>query len=111
MVYMKVVRISPAAREALEVLGVAIRTGRLQRRWTIAELAERVGVSRPTMAKIERGDPTVAIGTCFEAATLVGVPLFVDEDARVRYGAHKRAELALLPASARRPRQVIDDDF
>jgi transcriptional regulator with XRE-family HTH domain len=111
MVDMKVVRMSPAAHEALEVLGLAVRAGRLKRRWTIAELAERVGVSRPTMAKIERGDPRVAIGTFFEAATLVGVPLFVDEDARTRYGAHKRAELALLPGSARRPRQVVDDDF
>ena len=111
MVDMKVSRMSPASREALQVLGWAIRAERLQRRWTIAELAERVGVSRPTMAKIEHGDPTVAIGTFFEAATLVGVPLFVDEDARNRYGAHKRAELALLPASARRSRQVVDDDF
>jgi transcriptional regulator with XRE-family HTH domain len=108
---MKVSRLSPASREALEVLGWAIRAGRLQRRWTVAELAERVGVSRPTVAKVERGDPTVAIGTFFEAATLVGVPLFADDDARHRYAAHKRAELALLPGSARRPRQVVDDDF
>ncbi len=108
---MKASRLSPASREALEVLGWAVRAGRLQRRWTVAELAERVGVSRPTIAKVERGDPSVAIGTYFEAATLVGVPLFADDDARNRYAAHKRTELALLPASARRPRQVVDDDF
>ena len=102
---------SPLTNEALSILATAIRTARLRRVWTIRELAERVGVSQPTIIKVERGDPTVAAGTMLEAATLVGVPLFdVDADDRGRYGAHKRAELALLPAAAR-PRRRIDDDF
>ena len=105
------VLISPLTKEALGILATVIRTARLRRGWTVRELAERVGVSQPTMIKVERGDPTVAVGTMLEAATLVGVPLFdVDADNRDRYGAHKRAELALLPAAAR-PRRRIDDDF
>lgn len=63
------------------------------------------------MSKVESGDPTVAVGTVFEAATLVGVPLFGDADTRARYGAHKRSELALLPDSARHPKRTVDDDF
>ncbi len=103
--------LSPTSVEALGILGSSIRAGRLRRRWTIDELAERVGVSRPTMIKVERGDPGVAAGTMFEAATLVGVALFgVSDDERSRYGLLKRAELALLPASARRTR-AVDDDF
>jgi transcriptional regulator with XRE-family HTH domain len=102
-------QVSPAAREAAQLLGSMIRVGRLRRRWTMAELAERVGVSRQTLAKIEHGDPTVAIGTCFEAAHLVDVPLFDSEDNRNRLAAYKRAELALLPASARKV--TVDDDF
>lgn len=78
---------------------------------TVRELAERVGVSAPTIIKVERGDPGVAIGTVFEAATLVGVPLFDEHpDVRRSYAAQKRAELALLPAAARARREV-DDDF
>jgi transcriptional regulator with XRE-family HTH domain len=93
------------------VLAWSIRAARLRRRWSSAELAERVGVSRATISKLEQGNPGVAIGTFFEAATLVGVPLFADDTTRQRYAAHKRAELALLPESARRPRKRIDDNF
>ena len=101
---------SPLAAEALQILGVSIRAGRLRRRWTVAELAERVGVSRPTIAKVERGDPSAAIGTVFEAAALVGVPLFEQSDTgRHRYALLKQAELALLPSSARTPRKLNDD--
>ena len=53
----------------------------------------------------------MAIGTVFEAAMLVGVPLFdAHPDIRGRYGAQVRAELALLPAAAR-PCRKVDDDF
>jgi transcriptional regulator with XRE-family HTH domain len=103
--------VSPATTVALDILAAAIRAARLRRGWTVRELAERVGVSHPTIAKVERGDPTVAVGTMLEAATLVGVPLFdADPADRDRYGAQKRAELALLPAAAR-PRRTVDDDF
>jgi transcriptional regulator with XRE-family HTH domain len=103
--------VSPLTSEALAILSTAIRSARLRRGWTVGELAERVGVSRPTMVKVERGDPSVAVGTMLEAAALVDVPLFdVEKGARQRYRAHKQAELALLPAAAR-PRRRIDDDF
>lgn len=93
------------------MLAQATRAGRLRRRWTVRELAERVGVSIPTIIKVERGDPSVAIGTVIEAAVLVGVPLFdADSKTRARYAAQQAAELALLPAAAR-PGPVIDDDF
>lgn len=103
---------SPQGVEALEILGVAIRTGRIWSGWTVEELAERVGVSHTTIRKAERGDPGTAVGTVFEAAVLVGVPLFdPDPTSRARYSAAKRGELALLPEAARRPRKRFDDDF
>ena len=103
--------LSPAAEEALTLLASSIRVGRIRRGWTLAELAERVGVSRPTMMRVEAGSPGVAVGTVFEAARLVGVPLFsADPAERARLGAHQRAELALLPAEVRHRREV-DDEF
>jgi transcriptional regulator with XRE-family HTH domain len=103
--------LSPVSAEALRILGSSIRAGRLRRHWTVENLAERVGVSSPTMVKVERGDPTVAVGTMFEAAALVGVTLFeVADDERARYGLLKRTELALLPATAR-PARTVNDDF
>lgn len=92
------------------MLGGQIRAGRIRRGWTVNALAERVGVSKPTIVKVERGDPGVAIGTVFEAAILVGVPLFhVDADTRAQHRAFQRAELTLLPGSVRE--RHVDDDF
>ncbi|MGB3411093.1 MAG: helix-turn-helix transcriptional regulator [Microthrixaceae bacterium] len=102
--------LSPSTTDAIETLATAIRGARIRRGWTVRQLAERVGVSHATISALEAGRPGVAIGTIFEAATLVGVPLFSTSNAeRAAYGALKRTELALLPATAR-PRPV-DDDF
>jgi transcriptional regulator with XRE-family HTH domain len=96
--------------EAARLLGDKVRLGRKHRGWTMGELAERVGASHPTIRKIEIGDPSVALGTAFEAAVLVGVPLF-DEDTARREAESDRvaAQLAVLPVSVRRGR--VDDDF
>ncbi len=102
---------SPRTVEAAELLGRLIRIGRLERRWTIQELGERVGVSVVTMRKIERGDPSVGLGVVFEAATLTGVPLFHEESSRLSTELrHAGDRLAVLPSRARKPREV-DDAF
>jgi transcriptional regulator with XRE-family HTH domain len=102
---------SPVTRDAARLLGARIKAARLERRWTLGELAERVGVSRLTMGKVERGDLSVRMGIAFEAAALLGVPL-IDQDDRLRRAELLRAQdrLALLPRNARR-RVKVDDDF
>ena len=45
------------------------------------ELAERVGVTEGTIGRVERGEPTVALGVAFEAAAISGVPLFTETGA------------------------------
>ena len=64
------------AQEGLGLFGKSIRLGRMERRLTAQELAERIGVSRSTLQRIEKGDPKVEIGLMFEAASIVGVKLF-----------------------------------
>ena len=96
--------------EAIRLLGNRVRLGRRERRWTIAELAERVGVSPVTIRKVEKGDPTVALGTAFEAAVLVGVALFHSEPSRRVLEAEIAAtRLAVLPSVIRSGQ--VDDDF
>ena len=97
--------------EAAALLGARVRLARLEHRWTLEELAERVGVTHVTMRKVERGDLTVGLGVAFEAAAVLGVPLFHDEGSR-RWLEAARVDdrLAVLPQSVRRPQQV-DDDF
>jgi DNA-binding XRE family transcriptional regulator len=100
---------SRATLEAASLLGARVREGRLARRWTQVELADRIGVSSDTVTKVERGNPTVALGIALEAARLVGVPLFSEDDIRVSMDRDlTAARLALLPARAR-TRQVTND--
>lgn len=103
--------LSPLAAEAARLLGARIRLARRERRWTMQELADRVGVTAVTMGKVERGDPSVRLGIAFEAAALTGVPLFDPDRSRRRLeGERVDDRLAVLPQQVRRPAEV-DDDF
>jgi transcriptional regulator with XRE-family HTH domain len=101
---------SASTRDVGRLLGQQVRLGRLQRRWTVSDLASRVGVSEVTMAKVERGDLSVALGTALEAAGLVGVALYEGPQRRAVEARRVSDVLALLPAAAR-PRRSVDDDF
>lgn len=46
----------------LIALGERLRSMRLQRNEKQGRFAQRIGISRMTYAKLEKGDPTVAIG-------------------------------------------------
>jgi len=104
---------SSYTREAAVLLGKQIRLGRIQRKWTEHELAERAALARATLQKIEKGDPSVAIGRVFEVASLVGVRLFDDQSARLAsHIARTDDKLAVLPSAVRKSGKTpVDDDF
>jgi len=60
-------------RRSLRKLGRDIRVARKKRRLTVAMMMERVGVSKVTYLKVEKGDPRVGVG--IYAATLMAVGL------------------------------------
>ena len=104
------------AREALLLLGRRIRLARKRRRFSEHGLAERAGIARSTLQKIENGDPSVRIGLVFETAALVGVALFRPAGTSLDPDLFRTEEiLALLPATVRGPdadgREPVDDDF
>ena len=109
----KVTRVySRQTRDALEVLGGQIRRRRSGRRWSLDELASRVGASRQTVSALERGESTVAAGLYFEAAVLCGVPLFeMDAAALAREAGRTRDLIALLPSKTRADTGAVHDDF
>jgi len=103
---------SPYAVEAAQLLGAQVRLARRERRWSVQELADRAGITPFTLSKVERGDPTVGLGVAFEAAALVGVPLFHEDRARLRIDTERtRNRLALLPQRVRARKQGVKDDF
>jgi transcriptional regulator with XRE-family HTH domain len=49
-------------KRALAKLGQDIRNARLRRRITTTIMAERCFITRPTLRKVEKGDPGVSLG-------------------------------------------------
>ena len=108
------IQVSPrrGAADAAAVLGQQIKAARAARKWAATELADRIGVDRRTVAAIEAGDPRVSLGNAFNAADILGVPLFGAEDradlARLRREGRDR--LALLPTRVDKPRKKAEPD-
>ena len=103
---------SRQALEAAQLLGLEVAQARRRRHWTSTALAERAGISRVTLRKIETGDPTVGLGIAFEVATLVGLQLFgVSGDSLSSLVDRSADRLALLPARIREPEHEVHDDF
>ena len=55
--------IMPQTRKILEQMGEQIRLARLRRKLSLELVAERAGISRATLISIEKGAPTVSIGS------------------------------------------------
>lgn len=54
--------ILPATEEILKTLGEQIKLARLRRNLTAELVAERAGISRATLWKVESGNPACAMG-------------------------------------------------
>ncbi len=61
------------AKPALEQLGQDIRSARLRRGIAVADLAMRAGTSPSSIARLERGDPGVAMGTLADVLIVLGL--------------------------------------
>ena len=70
----------PTTRRVLAELGQNIRLARTRRELSAELLAERAGMSRPTLRAIERGDVGVTLGSVANVLDSLGL---VDELARV----------------------------
>jgi len=100
------------AREASALLGGLIRAARKERKLTAQELADRAGISRGLLQRIEKGDLKCEIGAAFEVATIVGVKLFdATESTLTRHLRQTEDKLALLPQRIKIRNKAVRDDF
>lgn len=100
------------AREAAELLGLMIHNTRVERSLTVADVAERAGISRGLVHRIETGEMGCSIGAVFELAALVGLRLFEAEPTTLtRHLSLERDKLTLLPQAARSGKTRVKDDF
>ena len=68
----------PSLSRQLLALGARLRDARLRRKVTSVLFAERMGVSRDTLHRMERGDPNIAIGTYAKALRVLGLDADID---------------------------------
>jgi len=62
----------PSTRAALEQLGADLAVARLRRKESLKTWAKRIGVSVPTLLRLEAGEPSVSLGVLATALWLIG---------------------------------------
>lgn len=98
--------------EVINLLSKMIRHGRKQRKMTEMELAERLGIARSTLQRLEKGDPKVEVGLMFEAAALVGVKLFDSDEKGINTLSGRMDDrIAILPKHIYKTEKKLVDEF
>ncbi len=64
-------QLPPATTAAIEKLGADLAVARLRRKESLKTWAQRIGVSVPTLQRLEAGDPAVGIGIVATALWLI----------------------------------------
>ena len=99
-------------QRALRVLGSLLKTARRDRTLSQTDIAERAGVTRQTIIAIEKGDPKVSVGTVFEVAHLLGIPLLSKDDEILSKWQSILSDFSgLLPKRVRHKKFKVSDDF
>jgi transcriptional regulator with XRE-family HTH domain len=97
-----VIKALPAAvDEGIKALGNRIRLARQRRGWTLAEVAEKAGITLNTLSVLERGKPGVALGTYVAVLWVLGLDRTLQAVAAVDEDSHGKTL-----ESSRRPQRV-----
>jgi transcriptional regulator with XRE-family HTH domain len=70
--------------------------------------AERLGISRDTLNRLEKGDPNIAIGTYMKALRVLGLEQGIDEVAKDDVIGRKLQDRALPPRRSVQKLQAIE---
>lgn len=65
--------ILPKTRKILNELGENMKLARLRRKLSAEQVAERANISRPTLVEIEKGSPSVSIGSYLLVLKVLGL--------------------------------------
>jgi transcriptional regulator with XRE-family HTH domain len=93
----------PALKRQLSALGERLRIARLRRRYTAAAVAARAGTTRPTLHRVEKGDPQVALGIYANVLQVLGLNADLDRLGADDELGRKLQDLDLPPRATRNP--------
>lgn len=86
----------PRALKQLADLGERLRLARRRRCIAAGLFAERIGVSGETLRRLEKGDPTIAMGTYLRALRVLGLDKDIDVVAQDEIFSGKLRDIASL---------------
>jgi len=69
----KKIVILPKTKRILNEMGENIKLARLRRKLSSEQVAERANISRPTLSAIEKGSPSVSIGSYLLVLQVLGL--------------------------------------
>ncbi len=93
----------PSQARQMAALGDRLRAARLRRSMTAIDFAQRVGVSRDTLSRLENGDDSIALGTYVRALRVLGLDGDLEAVARDDELGRKLQDLRLPPKRLRKP--------
>jgi transcriptional regulator with XRE-family HTH domain len=85
----------PGNRRQLTALGERLRLARKRRGFSAVLMAERVGISRDTFNRVEKGDPAVSLGTYLKVLRVLGLDADLDAVAKDDVLGRKLQDLSL----------------
>lgn len=65
--------ILPKGKNILKTVGENVRLARLRRKLSAEQVAERSGISRSLLWRIEQGNPSVSMGALFQVLMVLGL--------------------------------------
>ena len=63
----------PRFQKMLEQMGENIKLARKRRKFTTIQVSERAGINRTTLYQIEKGNPSVALGSYFNVLRVLNL--------------------------------------
>lgn len=101
----KKTKLHASASTQLEALGQRLKDARLRRRFSMETVCSGADLSRPTLYKIEKGNPSVAMGAYINVLRILGLvadlSLVAAEDVLGR-----RLQDESLPSRKRAPKKI-----
>lgn len=94
-------------KRLLAGVGDRLRQARLRRAYTAATIAQRAGINRRTLSRVEQGDPAVAFGVYARVMQALGLDADLEQLARDDELGRKLQDLAL-KTPRRAPRKKPD---
>lgn len=99
----------PKNRRILTEMGENIKLARLRRKLSSEQVAERANISRPTLLSIEKGKPTVSIGSYLSVLQVLGLEndfLLIAKDDELG----RKLQDAQILTNARAPKRLRENE-